>query len=132
MTPSRGSHRETKDFNIHDLLEIEPDLLLPHPNTGEPVVTVEKGRTRDYPGRVDALRIVVPDETRLVELDITIKASATKIFKSDGPAGTHGRFLLRLVFDYFMVTREGQEFVARNDGGHYHAGTAGAWLRRSS
>lgn len=124
-------YRSSKAFDITDLLEIDPSLLAPHPGTGKPVVNPERGRTlREEAGNVDALRLAIPVDTDMVELDVTVKASATKKFKDDGPGGTHGRFLLHFVFDYQIYEDAGREVVFPHIDGDSYAATAGALLRK--
>jgi hypothetical protein len=89
-------YRPTKPVDLDKLLRFDAALLAPHAATSKPVVTPEKGRTGrpEDASHVDAYRIVVPADTDTIELDFTIEKDATKQFKNDGPAGTHGRFLL--------------------------------------
>ena len=88
-------YRRTKAFDIADLLEFDDDLLDVHPDTSQPFLTLEKGRTaRANASHVDAIRIVVPVDSTEFEFDFTVRNDASKRFKNDGPGGTYGRFLL--------------------------------------
>jgi hypothetical protein len=89
-------YRDSKPLDIDKLLKFDKSLLDPHKDTSKPVVTPEKGRSGRFEDEhhVDAFRIVVPADTDVLELGFTIKSDATKSFKGDGPAGSHGRFLL--------------------------------------
>jgi hypothetical protein len=125
-------YRPTKAFDITDLLEVDASLLAPHPDTGQPVVNPEKGRSfRQEAGNVDAFRLVIPADTNTLELGFTVKPSATTKFKADGPGGTHGRFLLDFVHTFEMFDLdEGRQVVAAHFEGSSYAATAGALLRK--
>lgn len=124
-------YRETKKFDISDLLTFDAELLKDHPDTNTPVVTPEKGRTtRPEANNVDALRIVVPSDTDTIELGFTVKSSATTKFTGDGPGGTHGRFFLDFAFevDRYTDPDTGREYVYGIQ--HSYPMIAGALLRK--
>ena len=125
-------YRASKKLHIDDLLVFDPALLKPHPDTGQPVVTPEKGKSpRDEVDNVDAFRVIVPADTMELELGFTIKAAATKNFDADGPGGTHGRFFLDFFHDFVLHELDpGRFIVAANLGGNSFAATAGALLRK--
>lgn len=122
-------YRNDKEFDIRDLLEFDRRLLAPHPATGRPVVNPEKARLRSHDG-VDALRLVIPAETSRLELDATVKTSASHQFLKDGPGGTFGRFLLHFIPEYDLGIDDGRETVVRREHSDSYAATAGALLRR--
>ncbi len=124
-------YRPDREFDINDLLTFDADLLGPHPSTGVPVVNPEKGRVlRDGPPSTDALRIVVPFDTDLLELGFEVNASATDVLKPDGPGQTHGRYLLDFVHLHATMFFQGRHLVVQQFGGRTFPATDGALLRR--
>lgn len=129
-------YRRSKPLDINDLLSFDEELLEPHPSTGVPVVRLEVGRidVRDQANRMapttDAVRIVVPFETDVLELGFTVSPSATKTLRSDGPAGTHGRYVLDFLHRPVLMEQEGAEIVVPLSDGRTFAATGGALLRK--
>lgn len=125
-------YRPSKAFDITDLLEVDASLLAAHPDTGQPVVDPERGRSfRDEAGNVDAFRLVFPADGDTLEIGFTVKPSATTKFKADGPGGTHGRFLLDFTHRFEMFDAGGgREMVSADFEGNSYAATTGALLRK--
>ncbi len=129
-------YRRSKPLDINHLLSFDEDLLAPHPSTGVPVVSLEVGRinAQEQPNRkvpvTDALRIIVPFDTDVLELGFTVNPSATDTLLPDGPAGTHGRYLLDFLHRPVLMEQDGQEIVTPLSNGKTFAATGGALLRK--
>ena len=104
--------------------------------TRSTVVRLEVDRiaARDRPDRAapatDAVRITVPYETNVLELGFTVSPSATDTLLADGPAGTHGRYLLDFIHRPVLVEQDGEETVVPLSEGNTFAATGGALLRK--
>ncbi len=127
-------YRDTIEVDISKIFEFDEMYLTPHPYTGKPIVTLEKGRKqrpKNYEGHItDAIRLVVPSDTSTLELGFTIKSSVPDEFDADGPAGSYGRFLLDLFHRYTIVDEYGRRPVSPDPGGRSYAATAGVLLRK--
>ena len=123
-------YRPDKAVSVNDLLHFDADLLAPHPDMGQPVVTPVSGKAQ-YRDDILGFRIVCPADADVLELGFTVESSATKAFKPDGPGGTYGRFLLEFFHDYefYELVDENREIIAERLDGKSYAATAGALLR---
>lgn len=125
-------YRSSKSLDIGHLLTFDSTLLAPHPDTGQPVVTPEKGKSgRDELDNVDAFLLVIPADTMTLELGFTIRSDATKKLAADGGGEVPDRFLLDFFHDFVLHEIEpGRSIVAANLDGNSFAATAGALLRK--
>lgn len=125
-------YRDTIDVDISKIFEFDEMYLNPHPFTGEPIVALEAGRKQRPRGHeavvTDAIRIVVPSDTDRLELGFTIRATVADENKTDGPAGSYGRFLLELIHRPAIVETNGRHPVLALANGRSYAATAGALL----
>ncbi len=126
-------YRGSKSMKINSLLTFDSNLQKPHANTGEPVVTVEDDKAVFNQIFVDAVRIVVPSDTDVLQLGFTISPSATKTYSDTGPRATHGRFILDFVYEYaFFETLDQDQIIdpGLDEHRNVYAANAGALLRK--